>query len=89
MHYISEGSEQYYMLRTCTRTDAAAREVLTDQGHIWSWGNNVDGQAGQGQRCPAHKLILLDPRIPRSALQVRGTTVLRGDGPTKQHSERP
>lgn len=44
-------------------------EVLTDQGHIYSWGNNTDGQCGQGQKCPDHKLIYVDPHMHRTAMQ--------------------
>mmetsp|Transcript_158016 Transcript_158016/g.291390 ORF Transcript_158016/g.291390 Transcript_158016/m.291390 type:complete len:979 (-) Transcript_158016:93-3029(-) len=43
--------------------------VLTDQGHIYSWGNNTDGQCGQGQKCPDHKLIYIDPHMHRTAMQ--------------------
>lgn len=43
--------------------------VLTDQGHAYTWGNNTDGQCGQGQRCPDHKLIYVDPHMQRTAMQ--------------------
>jgi alpha-tubulin suppressor-like RCC1 family protein/Ca2+-binding EF-hand superfamily protein len=44
--------------------------VLTDQGHIYSWGNNTDGQCGQGQKCPDHALIYVDPHMHRTAMQI-------------------
>lgn len=43
--------------------------VLTEQGEIYSWGNNTDGQCGQGQRCPDHKLVFVDPHMYRTAMQ--------------------
>mmetsp|Transcript_46592 Transcript_46592/g.117154 ORF Transcript_46592/g.117154 Transcript_46592/m.117154 type:complete len:987 (-) Transcript_46592:64-3024(-) len=43
--------------------------VLTDQGHIYTWGNNTDGQCGQGQKCPDHRLIYVDPHMQRTAMQ--------------------
>lgn len=43
--------------------------VLTDQGRLYTWGNNTDGQCGQGQRCPAHTLIYVDPHMHRTAMQ--------------------
>jgi len=43
--------------------------VLTDQGHLYSWGNNTDGQCGQGQKCPEQKLIYVDPHMHRTAMQ--------------------
>lgn len=43
--------------------------VLTDQGHLFSWGNNTDGQCGQGQKCSDHKLIYVDPHMQRTAMQ--------------------
>jgi len=44
--------------------------ALTDQGHIYSWGNNTDGQCGQGQKSPHQRLLYLDPHMHRSAMQV-------------------
>jgi alpha-tubulin suppressor-like RCC1 family protein len=44
--------------------------ALTEQGAIFSWGNNTDGQCGQGQRCPNHRLIYVDPHMQRTAMQV-------------------
>lgn len=44
--------------------------ALTDQGQLYSWGNNTDGQCGQGQRCPDHQLVYVDPHMYRTAMQV-------------------
>jgi len=44
--------------------------ALTDQGRIYSWGNNTDGQCGLGQKCPHQKLTYLDPHMHRTAMQV-------------------
>mmetsp|Transcript_60167 Transcript_60167/g.169740 ORF Transcript_60167/g.169740 Transcript_60167/m.169740 type:complete len:985 (-) Transcript_60167:22-2976(-) len=43
--------------------------VLSDQGHLFTWGNNTDGQCGQGQKCPDHKLVYVDPHMQRTAMQ--------------------
>eukprot|EP00929_Paragymnodinium_shiwhaense_P115768 TRINITY_DN8484_c0_g1_i2.p1 TRINITY_DN8484_c0_g1~~TRINITY_DN8484_c0_g1_i2.p1 ORF type:complete len:985 (-),score=268.41 TRINITY_DN8484_c0_g1_i2:149-3103(-) len=43
--------------------------VLTDQGQLYSWGNNTDGQCGQGQRCPEHILVYVDAHMHRTAMQ--------------------
>merc|ERR1740121_596571 len=43
--------------------------ALTDQGQVYTWGNSTDGQCGQGQRCPDHKLIYVDPHMQRTAMQ--------------------
>lgn len=43
--------------------------VLTDQGRVYSWGNNTDGQCGQGQICPDHTLVYVDPHMQRTAMQ--------------------
>lgn len=43
--------------------------VMTAEGRIHSWGNNTDGQAGQGQRCPGHKLVHIDQHLHRTAMQ--------------------
>merc|ERR1740117_1797032 len=36
---------------------------------LYSWGNNTDGQCGQGQKCPDHRLIYVDPHMHRTAMQ--------------------
>mmetsp|Transcript_71979 Transcript_71979/g.153956 ORF Transcript_71979/g.153956 Transcript_71979/m.153956 type:complete len:988 (-) Transcript_71979:194-3157(-) len=43
--------------------------ILSDLGHIFTWGNNTDGQCGQGQKCPDHKLVYVDPHMARTAMQ--------------------
>jgi len=43
--------------------------VLTDQGQLFTWGNNTDGQCGQGQRCQEHSLVYVDPHMHRTAMQ--------------------
>merc|ERR1740121_1871171 len=58
--------------------------ALTDQGQIYTWGNNTDGQCGQGQRCPDHKLIYVDPHMQRTAMQVLPTPRLLDVGMTFQ-----
>jgi len=43
--------------------------IITDQGHVYTWGNNTDGQCGQGQKCPDHKIFYVDPHMQRTAMQ--------------------
>jgi len=43
--------------------------ILCEQGSIYSWGNNTDGQCGQGQRCADHKIFYADPHMQRTAMQ--------------------
>jgi len=43
--------------------------ALTDAGLLFSWGNNTDGQCGQGQRCPEHRLVYVDSHMHRTAMQ--------------------
>jgi len=43
--------------------------VLTDNGLLYSWGNNTDGQAGHSHKCPDHKLIFVDKHMQRTAMQ--------------------
>eukprot|EP00450_Noctiluca_scintillans_P038759 CAMPEP_0194477338 /NCGR_PEP_ID=MMETSP0253-20130528/1102_1 /TAXON_ID=2966 /ORGANISM="Noctiluca scintillans" /LENGTH=985 /DNA_ID=CAMNT_0039316301 /DNA_START=74 /DNA_END=3031 /DNA_ORIENTATION=+ len=44
--------------------------VVTDGGHVYSWGNNTDGQCGHGQKCDHHKLMYLEPHMHRTAMQI-------------------
>mmetsp|Transcript_98063 Transcript_98063/g.194124 ORF Transcript_98063/g.194124 Transcript_98063/m.194124 type:complete len:977 (+) Transcript_98063:155-3085(+) len=44
--------------------------VLTEQGHVYSWGNTTDGQCGHGQRCSDYALLYLDEHLHRTAMQV-------------------
>mmetsp|Transcript_11313 Transcript_11313/g.34971 ORF Transcript_11313/g.34971 Transcript_11313/m.34971 type:complete len:940 (+) Transcript_11313:1-2820(+) len=58
--------------RICARKASCCNfstAVLTDQGHLYTWGNNTDGQCGQGQKCPDHRLIYVDPHMQRTAMQ--------------------
>jgi len=43
--------------------------ALSDQGQIYSWGNNTDGQCGHGQKCFDHRLVYIDPHMHRTAMQ--------------------
>jgi alpha-tubulin suppressor-like RCC1 family protein len=43
--------------------------IMTEQGTLYSWGNNTDGQCGQGHRCPDHFLVFVDPHMQRTAMQ--------------------
>jgi alpha-tubulin suppressor-like RCC1 family protein len=43
--------------------------IMTEQGTLFSWGNNTDGQCGQGHKCPAHRLVFVDRHMQRTAMQ--------------------
>lgn len=43
--------------------------ALTQQNTVYTWGNNTDGQCGQGQKCPDHSLVYLDANVHRTAMQ--------------------
>mmetsp|Transcript_67928 Transcript_67928/g.196699 ORF Transcript_67928/g.196699 Transcript_67928/m.196699 type:complete len:982 (+) Transcript_67928:42-2987(+) len=44
--------------------------VVTEDGALYTWGNNTDGQCGHGQQCEDHRLIFVDPHMHRTAMQV-------------------
>lgn len=47
--------------------------VLTDQGCIFTWGNNTNGQCGHGQHCPDQRQMYLDPHMEMTAMQILDT----------------
>mmetsp|Transcript_16041 Transcript_16041/g.37833 ORF Transcript_16041/g.37833 Transcript_16041/m.37833 type:complete len:999 (-) Transcript_16041:9-3005(-) len=44
--------------------------ILTDQGAVYSFGNNTDGQCGVGQRYAKQKLLYVEPHMHRTAMMV-------------------
>lgn len=51
----------------CTNFSTAA---LTDEGTIYTWGNNTDGQCGQDLKAPEHVIVFVDKHQHRSQMQV-------------------
>ncbi|CAK0863214.1 unnamed protein product [Prorocentrum cordatum] len=47
--------------------------ALTDAGHVYSWGNNTDGQCGLGQHVPGERTVTIDRHMARTALKVVAT----------------
>jgi len=43
--------------------------ALTSEGHLYTWGNNTDGQCAQGQKCTDHRLVYVDSHMHRTAMQ--------------------
>jgi alpha-tubulin suppressor-like RCC1 family protein len=60
--------------------------ALTEQGQIYAWGNNTDGQCGLGMQCPKSRLLCVEPHDLRSAMQVVDTPQIVEVGDVKFRS---
>lgn len=63
---------------TATAAGGTTGYALRNDGTVWSWGDNGDGQLGNGQPCSTDPLVPCESRIPVQVTGLTGATSLAG-----------